>query len=308
MLGHSKTSATTVTVIMAVYNAESYLSHSIESVLNQTFSDFKLLLIDDGSSDRSLEILNEFVTRDKRCHVFTGENCGVVAARNRGLVESKGEFIAIMDADDICRPHRLEKQVAYMCNHPNCVVVGSRVLFIDSDGLPLCEMLDVFSHNEIENALFETRLGIVHPSCMLRASALKVVGGYNSSYPQAQDLDLFLRLGEIGCLANLQDVLLEYRQHSASISYDCMEQQALLAKDIVKTACKRRGLDWSLLEVAIPKLKKSPPRSDIYKKWGWWALGGGNVRSARKHALNALMREPMSPNIWRLCACALRGH
>src|SRR5438045_1565655 len=122
---------------MPVYNAERYLRQAVESIRNQTLPDFEFVIVNDGSTDRSLRILKAFARSDKRVKLITRPNTGLVGALTDGLGACRGEFIARMDGDDIAHPQRLEKQLTYMREHPECVVVGCRVRGIDPYG---CEL------------------------------------------------------------------------------------------------------------------------------------------------------------------------
>jgi glycosyltransferase involved in cell wall biosynthesis len=294
-------------VVIVAYNAGKYLQQAIESVLQQTFSDFELLLLDDGSSDNSLQIMESFAARDDRCRVFSGPNRGIVEARNAGLASARAEFIVTMDADDVCHPQRIEKQLTFLKDNPDCVAVGSRALYIDPEGLPLAEMIDCFSHSQIDHALMSKKIGMVHPSTTIRKSALDAIGGYHH-YLYAEDLDLLLRLAEIGRLENLKESLLRYRQHIGSISYRHKIEQTRAATRAIIDAGKRRGLP--LLEVTGNLLPPAQNETipDIHRRWGWWALTSGNLEAARKHAFRALRLQPVSIKSWRLAACAVRGH
>src|ERR1700726_1508117 len=122
------TSPPTISVLMPVYNAERYVAEAVESILSQTFADFEFIIIDDGSKDRSLAILEEYAARDPRIRLVSRPNTGIVKALNQGLALASGELVARMDADDIAMPERLAKQRDYLADHPECVMVGSRVL------------------------------------------------------------------------------------------------------------------------------------------------------------------------------------
>src|SRR5436305_9543595 len=123
-----------VSVLMPVYNAIRYIGVAVDSVLSQTFSDFEFIIVDDGSTDGSAEILREYAGRDPRIRLISRPNTGLGFALNEALAVARAPFIARMDADDECLPERFEKQIQYLRNHPECVLLGSRVLWIDSDG------------------------------------------------------------------------------------------------------------------------------------------------------------------------------
>src|SRR5213082_3006291 len=123
-----------VSVLMPVYNAQRYLPAAVESILGQTFRDFEFIIIDDGSTDRSGEILRKFAAEDPRIKLISRPNTGYVVALNEALSCASGEFVARMDADDISLPTRFERQVAYLREHTDCVLVGTNVITMDSDG------------------------------------------------------------------------------------------------------------------------------------------------------------------------------
>lgn len=295
-------------VLLPVYNGGRYLARAVESVLNQTFQHFEVLLLNDGSTDNSLQILESFASIDGRCRIYDWPNRGLIATLNAGLELAQGEFIIRMDADDVCRPQRFEKQISWLRLNAEYVAVGASTLFIDADGMPIFEVVDRYTHEEIERALLSRRLGIAHPSAIIRRSSLEAIGGYRPGYPHAEDLDLFLRLAEVGRLANLPDVLLDYRQHVASVSYQYVIEQSASARNAVSDACKRRSIAWDDVERNLAPPPRSQTRSDVHRKWAWWALGAGNLPTAKKHALHALKHGPLNLENWRLAACVLRGY
>jgi glycosyltransferase involved in cell wall biosynthesis len=303
-----------VSVNMPVRNAERYLPAAIESILGQTLGDLELIAIDDGSTDGSWKILQHYAQRDPRVVTWTRENRGIYTTRNEALSRSRGDFIAVMDSDDIALPERLEKQVEYLRAHPDCVALGARVLMIDPEGEPLCEWFFCETHQEIEDAHMQGRSGAIpNPVCTMRRSAMMAVGGYRQSFNVSEDYDLFLRLAEAGGqLANLPLILGKYRQHLSSVSYTTNEKQRKAAETALRDARRRRGLP-AVETTACPEEMHVDgparfPELDIHRKWAWWALGAGHVSTARKHALSVVRRAPLSAESWRVLACALRGY
>ncbi|MCC6152593.1 MAG: glycosyltransferase [Candidatus Hydrogenedentes bacterium] len=296
-----------ISVITPVYNNAQYMREALDSIFNQSLGDFEYILINDGSTDNSLEVLEEYARKDARVRIGSHGNRGYIAALNEGLDMARAEFIARMDADDVSLPDRFEKQVAFLRANPDCVVVGGRVLLIDSEGAPLREMCDEASHEAIDAAHLAGRGGtIVHPAMMARRSAIEMIGRYSNEYPWAEDLDFFLRLAEVGRVANLPDIILRYRQHLTSIGYAKSEQQQKSTIACIRDTHIRRGLpvpaELENRTITVPSIGQS------YRKWAWWALSGGYVASARKHALRALQKEPFSLESWRAVYCAMRGH
>lgn len=293
-------------VILPVFNAEAYLEEAVRSVRDQTFTDFECLLLNDGSTDGSLAILEKFATQDSRFKIHSWPNRGLIKTLNRGIELSKGDIIFRMDADDVCEPQRFERQFAYMETHPECVALGSRILLIDEAGLPICHFSPQLTHEEIDASHLAGKGGaICHPAAAIRRSALKKIGNYLEEYPHAEDLDLFLRLGEVGKLANLAEILLHYRQHTASVCYVHSDEQGAMARNAAQSARSRRGIEGLHSE---KKKDETISMSALHRKWAWWALGAGNLKTARKHAWRAIAAHPFDPANLRLAACVLRGY
>ncbi|MCS7035004.1 MAG: glycosyltransferase [Phycisphaerae bacterium] len=297
-----------VSVILPVYNGQEYLAEAVESILHQSFDAFELIIVDDGSTDRSPAILRRYAAHDPRIHLISRPNTGLVGALRDGLAAARSDLIARMDADDIALPQRLEKQYHYMVAHPECVLLGTFVRAIDPHGLLLWdETSGPVTHEEIDRELMKGRGGVIrHPAAMMRLEAVRRVGGYRDHYNTAEDLDLFLRLAEIGRIANLPEILLLYRQHYKSVNRTRFALQNERITQVVHEAARRRGVtipaDWRY----TPK----PPRpaDQQLRDWGWLALKQNRADIARKHARSLLGMQPTRLDSWRLLFCALRGY
>src|SRR4051812_48570442 len=145
--------APVISVLLPAYNAARYVTEAVETILAQTYADFEFLIVDDGSTDDTSRILARNAGRDPRIQLVSRPHTGVVIALNDRLARARGEFVARMDADDVAMPTRFDRQMRYLTDHPDCVMVGSRVLVIDSGGVPLTVMGDAFTHDEIDSAL-----------------------------------------------------------------------------------------------------------------------------------------------------------
>lgn len=300
------TTAPTVSVLMAVYNGEEYLRQAVDSVLAQTFGDFEFIIIDDGSTDSSSRMLEAYSRQDSRIRCISRPNKGLTKSLNEALRMARGDLIARMDADDVCLPQRFEKQVAYLREHPEIVLIGSRVQFIDPDGWPInFKPGMMLTHEEIDAALLRKGWPMVHPAVMMRRQAVMDIGGYSEAYLTNQDHDLFLRLAERGRVANLPDVLLQYRQHFGSISLAKSKQQGDNIEAILREAYQRRGM--TMPNGLLNSRPKPMSQLDYHRSWCWAALAAGNIRTARKHAMLGFKKTPMSPLSWRMMYCALRG-
>lgn len=224
-----------VSVVMPVYNSEAYVSQAVESILAQSFDDFEFLIFDDGSTDRSLEILLDYANRDNRIRVYAKPHKGYTFWLNEGVQIAQGEFIARMDADDLSLSKRFAFQVDHLQKHPDCVVVGCDLLLIDSDGDPLSKLSHHVEPEALESALLNGRFNVIsHPASMIRRSALLAVGGYSEKYEPIEDFHLWLQLTELGRLSNIPKVLFQYRMHHKSVNAMQFERQRLLADKILE--------------------------------------------------------------------------
>src|SRR5579859_2675921 len=148
-----------VSVAMPVYNAQRYLAQAVDSILAQSFKDFEFIIIDDGSTDSSTEILRKYEAADPRIRLFSRPNTGLTIALNEALGYARGRYLARMDSDDVSLPRRLEKQVAFMEDHPDHVAVGCRVVLIDPDAELLGEIYRFESHEQIDRLHLEAGWG-----------------------------------------------------------------------------------------------------------------------------------------------------
>jgi glycosyltransferase involved in cell wall biosynthesis len=233
-----------ISVVMPCYNAESFLAKSIDSVLNQSYKNFELIVVDDGSTDGSNSILKSYQQRDSRIVLLTQENLGIVSALNRGLEFAVGKYCARMDADDISLPDRFLNQYRFLENNPDVYVLGGQGYVIDEDDDLICPLSVVTEHLEIDNDLLNyfNRRAIIHPSVMFRTDEVIKIGGYRENFIWAEDLDLFLRVSEVGKLANLDSVVIYYRKHGNSISDKKSVIQRSNAIKATTDARTRRGI------------------------------------------------------------------
>ncbi len=228
--------ASLVSCIVPVYNAERFLDECIQSILNQTYTNFELILINDGSTDRSEAIMRQY--RDPRIRVITQRNSGIVRALNRGLSVAAGDFIARMDADDISLPNRFEIQAGILEARRDVVLVGGRFITIDATGVIDGEPKGAERHARRTKTDFNTfppRVATaLHPLIMMRASAIKAIGGYREGYPHAEDYDMYMRISKIGKIENIDDVVLKYRLHGANISVTktCVQERAAVQAEL----------------------------------------------------------------------------
>lgn len=283
---------------MPVFNAAPYLKSAVESILSQTFRDFEIIIVDDGSTDRSLPILQHFAEQDPRIKLISRPNTGIVGALNEGLARCAGEFVFRMDADDISLPNRFEVQLAAMHRQRDCVALGSAVLFTDPEGRPLKVYRPCTLHAAIEEELAGGNGGaLVHPTVVFRREALLRCGGYRERYKFIEDLDLFVRLLECGQLANLPDVLLHYRQHPRSVNHIIGDRAAQIA-EIIAPLRSGKGLATLTPEMLAQPSPNLPNVASCRRKWALDAAEGRNYRSARANALLAVLHRPLDRSNW----------
>jgi hypothetical protein len=203
-----------VTVLMSVYNGERYLREAMESILAQTFADFQFLIINDGSTDSSVEIIQSYID-NRICLIHNDANMGLTASLNKGLEFSQGDYIARMDADDISRPERLALQVRFMDANPKVGVCGSWVQFISKANKSIWKLPE--KTEEIRCWQFHT-VGVAHPTVMIRRQDFIQHGLlYDPHYRYAQDYELWGRAIRYTEFTNIQKVLLDYRLSSDQI-------------------------------------------------------------------------------------------
>lgn len=214
MIASPATSSPRVTVLMPAYNAGAYLRLAVDSVLSQTFADFELLIMDDGSNDGSLATVE--AGRDSRIHlVHHTDNLGLIATLNSGVALARGSYLARMDADDLCEPERLERQVDYLDGHPEVGVCSTWATFIDREGQEI-GVLRTATGKRLQR-LFWKPSPLVHAAMMVRRQLL-LEHPYDPTYEDAEDYELLLRLYDVTLMYNLPETLYRIRRHGGNIS------------------------------------------------------------------------------------------
>jgi glycosyltransferase involved in cell wall biosynthesis len=233
-----------VSVVMAVFNCERYLEDAVESILNQTFQDFEFIIINDGSTDRSGELLDRLASKDVRIRLVHQENTGLTASLNHGLRMAIGELVARMDADDIALPCRFDQQVEFLKNHLDVVLLGGEVELVSEQGLELGPRGQPTDEQEIRRRLLLGDGGVItHPAIMFRRSVAVEVGGYDLRFSTTQDLDLFIRLSERGRITNLPNTVLKWRQHGSSVNRTRSDTWSMMKRMAVRGAIERMGVE-----------------------------------------------------------------
>jgi glycosyltransferase involved in cell wall biosynthesis len=243
-----------ITVVMPVYNGSRYLDVAINSVLNQTFSDFELIMIDDGSKDNSVEIINSY--QDQRIKLIQNKvNLGTPTSRNKCLQASLGEYIAFLDCDDYAYPSRLADQLEFMENNLDFGMIGAWVEIMDENGdLTGTVWKYLESQEKIPSRLlFQNHFA--NSSVFVRKSALDAVevNGefFRQEYPNAQDYDLWVRISRKFKVWNLQKVLIKYRVHSNCTSIKAGDLLERLVRKIVTYQINDLGIQPTAEELAL---------------------------------------------------------
>jgi glycosyltransferase involved in cell wall biosynthesis len=207
-----------ITVLMPAYNAERYIGEAIDSVLGQTYANFEFVIVNDGSTDNTLTIINGYT--DERIIVINQPNQGVAAALNTGLKYANAPYIARFDADDVCYPRRLETQLQFLQNNPDYILVGSDVEYILENGDFLFNFKCIaHTHEQIVKKLY-FYCPFVHPAVMYKRESICNAGGYPANAHNFEDYLLWTKLANAGKLFNLSEPLIKYRLNSTSVTID----------------------------------------------------------------------------------------
>jgi glycosyltransferase involved in cell wall biosynthesis len=258
-----------IDVVIPVFNAARTIRVAIASIQNQTISNIRIILVDDGSTDGGPAILREIAAADPRVDIVTQPNRGIVDARNAGLARCRSGFVAWLDADDLASPDRLEAQLQYLASNPECVAVSGATRHVDEDGrffgiISRCgqpEAADPLWIPAIEPYLMQSFL-------MVRRSAIEAAGGYRQLI-YAEDADLCWRMQEIGRLHNMEAVLGDYRVHAGSVSSRSIVNgriMALLSQLSAISAVRRRAgrPDLSFPKEMATRLRSATSLAEVY--------------------------------------------
>lgn len=306
-----------VSAVMSVFNGERFLAEVIESVLCQTYEDFRFIIVDDGSTDRSEQIIRGY--KDPRIRLIKlKENVGLPAALNRGIKLSDAQYIARVDADDPSFPDRFEKQVRFLDTHPDILVVGGAVVVVSEAGRRLCVLRHPCAPEEIQEALSKHNC-IFHSAAMMRRSAFEKVGGYREQFLYAQDGDLWLRMSECGSLANLEEVIVRRTFRVDSPSLGRWYIQKMFSDAARELAEQRRvhGQDelertgqFAALEAAHRTFEEPVRRrqfSDSCLHWARFFYYQGCRQETLRLISVALARFPANAGIYRFAGTIARN-
>lgn len=202
--------STRVSIVMSCYNAAGTLKRAVDSMIQQTYSDFEFIIVDDGSTDETLTILKEYQSEDERIILIVNDNnLGLAASLNKGIKKSKGEYIARMDADDESFLNRIEKQLLYLDQNRNIDILGTGIINRTADLNEVSKYILSQRHEDIITNVFKKPL-VFHPTIMVRKEVFEEHGYYNPTVTWAEDADLWYRIYDKVTFHNLQEPLLYY--------------------------------------------------------------------------------------------------
>lgn len=252
-----------VSVLMPVYNGERFVAESIRSVLTQTYRDFELIIVNDGSTDNTPSIIRSF--RDERIRLVQhSQNQGLFEALNEGVRLARGTYIARLDSDDIAYRKRLQKQIAFLDSHPDFALVGSAVRLIDSYGHPTGVKWKNTTPPEKIPVLLLFHNAFSHSAVMMRVAALPKPA-YGPHRPPVEDYGLWVRLAEKSKVWNLPNVLLDYRVHTDSITSDMAAQKETAVEEVVREQLSRFDIAPTSAEYKVHRTSYGYKGEDIWK-------------------------------------------
>ena len=288
-----------VSCLLPVFNGEKYLDEAIASILDQSLTDFELIVVDDGSTDSTASRLFDAARRDGRVRILQKANGGIVSALNAGLAQCRAAYVARMDADDVSTPDRFAFQADYLDRRSECVLVGGLARSEALQGR-IVRQSTGGRYQKTDLSVFPPKIAVsVHPLIMVRRAALEAIGGYRDAYPHAEDYDLFIRLSRYGTIDNPAREVLFYRRHEGAVSVKNLVTQEVSAvraecDAIGETGAKPVG-EW---------LIEPYTRLRIFRR-----LQTIDIKEAGKHAARSVAdllspspRSLINRNYWRLRA------
>lgn len=291
---------------MPVYNGAQYLKDAIDSVLAQTFTEFEFLIVNDGSTDNSLQIIESY--NDKRIKVLSQENQGVSAALNAGLNAASGDFIARTDCDDICKPDRLEKQINFLINNPDFILVGSDADYVDKDGVFAFHYQNIGHTNEEIQERIHHHCPFIHSAVIYNKEAVISIGGYDENAYLFEDYFLWIKLVKAGKVANIKEPLMIIRFNPSSVTIDdkdCSKEYLEIKAKALETGIlddEKGNLLKRAFKKISPEKKVFSYHSLLAKKYLW---DNPSPAKARDHIFQALKMSPAKFSLYALFALSI---
>ncbi|MDZ7587279.1 MAG: glycosyltransferase, partial [Patescibacteria group bacterium] len=267
----------TLTVILPVYNQQASVLAAVDSILNQTYSDFIFIIIDDASSDRSLEILQAAARKDQRIKlIINHHHLGLTKSLNKALRFVKTKYISRMDADDLALPTRFAKQTQFLESHPETMLLGTAAYLIDDTGKQIGLKRFPSDHQHLRSLILKY-CPFIHPTWMFHRSLISEIGEYNPDFPFSQDYELALRIVSRFKTANLAEPLLKYRVDSSqAISLKNLKKQEYLALKARFLALINYGYPvaeaWKLIKPLLSFLVPVGIKKFVYRKFFWTTI------------------------------------
>lgn len=254
-----------ISIVMAAYNEERDIEKALDSILAQTFGDWELIIIDDGSTDATAAIIQGYAEQDSRIRLICNEtNLQLSASLNKGIGLAEADLIARVDADDINLPERLEKQYAFLEQHPDIDVLGTAAYLLDEKGEKMGVFTNPATHDELQ-ALPFLKIEFFHPSVMIRKRFFETAGLYNPAYPNAEDKEMWLRGLQAGCrYANLQEPLIEYSTDGFIKSWGAISRNSRSLMRIARDLKVKGGAFHAFVQFVLTaaiKMKLYKPKS-----------------------------------------------
>lgn len=293
-----------ISLLTTVFNGQRYIEATIRSALNQTFREFEYVIVDDGSTDDTPRILQKYAEKDDRLRIIRQANAGIPKAANAGLAACRAPWIARTDADDLLKPDRLKLQLDFM-RESDAVCAGTFVDFMDEHARMLTTITCPTENDAIQEAILSGHCAIWHTSSMMRRDAVESINGYDEAFDCALDLDLWLRLGEVGPLANVPRSLQLYRLHRDSVSESKRVRQRERCRVACERAYARRGLTRQYSDPGHWRPgSDAGSQFDYALRYGWWAYQSGHRGTAMHYGTKAVCLKPMDSKGWKLIAIA----
>lgn len=270
-----------ISVVLSTYNEEKYIAKSIQSILDQTYPYFEFIIVNDGSTDSTLQIVKSFT--DPRIVVIDKPNSGLPDSLNRGITAAKYDWIARMDGDDIATHDRFERQVSYI--KEDSAVIGGQFISINEMGDPISGKVSnkPLSYAKCRSALFFGMSPLAHPTVLVKKELLIKYGGYDVNFRAAQDVELWSRLVPFVKIINIPEPILFYRQHTNNITNKRKDLQRKLAflgfmKYVLKLRRPLTSEEFNRFENVLSN-KSLIQRNDKYYKWSH--DGKGHARTVK---------------------------
>jgi len=302
-----------VSVLMSCYNANRWLREAIESILAQTLASFELILVDDGSTDETANIIQHYREQDRRIIALFKKNTGLTDSLNLGVGRARGKWIARQDADDVCERTRLEEQVAFARSHPDVVLLGAACQEVNEHGFVVKRHSYPSDHDHLVQHLKRMQRFFPHSSAVFRRDTLQAAGCYNAFFRKSQDWDLWLRLSERGKVACLPRCLVSVRRHPEQITNSVADKPQLVYGTAASVCRYLRVLghfdpsacsDETVWREFITWVEKRMTEEGLVLRYKWWNeerikhLDAGRRLSGNLHLGIRLLRSDHRALLW----------